>query len=616
MNMKINLLSFDKELEKPVEIISKKLGVELGEGIDVIVEKSDKLNICYDGEKGKICYITKASFFRMFTLFVKKIKSDGTFDYSEEILIDKCGVMLDMSRNAVMSKAGLTEYFTYMAMMGLNMVRFYMEDVYEIEDYKYFGYMRGRYSRQELKEIDDLADMFGIELSPIIQTLGHMEMYLKNAEAFPVRDTARALLVENEATYTLIDKMFASLKDCFRSNKLNFGMDECWNIGRGEYLHHYRGGVVDSGRLYFEHMKKVVEIGLKYDYDLRMFGGAIPLMTEPEWYEDFENFKYVTVETGLYDGNLSDEELDKIANLYPALGAKFNIIGGLQTWRGFVPETYIGLDNAKGIMDYAIKRGIKEVFGTIWVDGGAEINHILTLPIVQVYAEKMYCKNATEEQVKENFEFITGTCFQAFKDMAGFHNLNQGGNLRESSEKYIGKRLIYNDVLCGLSDYYLFEDDYVSHYAALKEKFTAYKNRNDAFKLHYAVVEALFDVLTDKCYVASKLKKAYDADDREFLSEVANKILPCLKEKVEVLRKLHRTQWMSTRKAFGYELLDIRYGAIANRCDTGSYRINSYLNGEIGAIEELAEPRLPYATVWDIEWESMASNCIHPYAAI
>ena len=35
-----------------------------------------------------------------------------------------------------------------------------------------------------------------------------------------------------------------------------------------------------------------------------------------------------------------------------------------------------------------------------------------------------------------------------------------------------------------------------------------------------------------------------------------------------------------------------------------------------GAIEELAEPRLPYATVWEIEWESMASNCIHPYAAI
>jgi len=40
-----------------------------------------------------------------------------------------------------------------------------MEDSFELPDEPYFGYMRSRYSEEELCEIDDFAYMFGIEVA-------------------------------------------------------------------------------------------------------------------------------------------------------------------------------------------------------------------------------------------------------------------------------------------------------------------------------------------------------------------------------------------------------------------------------------------------------------------
>ena len=43
------------------------------------------------------------------------------------------GVMLDMSRNAVMSVEALKKYFVYLHKMGYNCVMLYTEDTYEVE---------------------------------------------------------------------------------------------------------------------------------------------------------------------------------------------------------------------------------------------------------------------------------------------------------------------------------------------------------------------------------------------------------------------------------------------------------------------------------------------------
>ncbi len=86
---------------------------------------------------------------------------------------DKFGVMIDCSRNAVPNLSELKKLLSIIAKMGYNCAMLYTEDTYEVENEPYFGYKRGRYSMEEIRELDSYAKEIGIELIPYIQTLAH-----------------------------------------------------------------------------------------------------------------------------------------------------------------------------------------------------------------------------------------------------------------------------------------------------------------------------------------------------------------------------------------------------------------------------------------------------------
>ena len=69
------------------------------------------------------------------------------------------GIMIDCSRNAVMKPSKVKEYADYMSKFGYDTLMLYTEDTYEIEGEPYFGYMRGQFTQQQLKEIDDYASV-------------------------------------------------------------------------------------------------------------------------------------------------------------------------------------------------------------------------------------------------------------------------------------------------------------------------------------------------------------------------------------------------------------------------------------------------------------------------
>src|SRR5699024_7847740 len=122
----------------------------------------------------------------------------------------------------------------------------------------YFGYMRGRLDEDELKQMDDYADQFGMELIPCIQTLAHLEEFLKWDAAQPYRDTRGALLLESDATYTLLKNMITSVTRPFRSKQIHIGMDEAEEVGRGRFLN--ENGHKARQELMMEHLNKVIDI--------------------------------------------------------------------------------------------------------------------------------------------------------------------------------------------------------------------------------------------------------------------------------------------------------------------------------------------------------------------
>ncbi|MBE7029671.1 MAG: hypothetical protein E7405_05445 [Ruminococcaceae bacterium] len=148
---------------------------------------------------------------------------------------DECGVMLDLSRNGVMKVEAVKKYADMMSLMGLNQLYLYLEDTYEIDGCPYFGYMRGRYTKEELREVDEYCDLIGIEVIPHIQTLGHMAQYIKWDEGMKYRDTAEVLIAGEDFTYEFIEKTIKSISSCFKTKKIHLGMDEAGNLGSGKY---------------------------------------------------------------------------------------------------------------------------------------------------------------------------------------------------------------------------------------------------------------------------------------------------------------------------------------------------------------------------------------------
>jgi len=134
-------------------------------------------------------------------------KGEKSFAFTETPVFCKVGTMLDVSRNAVMNVETVKEMLVRTALMGMNTFMLYTEDTYELEGYPYFGYMRGRYTKEEMREMDAFALTLGVELIPCIQTLGHLATHLAWPAAAEYKDTANALLVGEEKTYEMIDRM-------------------------------------------------------------------------------------------------------------------------------------------------------------------------------------------------------------------------------------------------------------------------------------------------------------------------------------------------------------------------------------------------------------------------
>ena len=113
--------------------------------------------------------------------------------------------MLDVSRNGAMKVSKIKHLIDCIAKIGYNSFSLYMEDMFEPEGEPYFGYLRGRYTKTEMLQLDDYARSLGMELIPCIQTLAHLRRLKRWQEYKPHFDCQDIMLVGDERVYQLIE---------------------------------------------------------------------------------------------------------------------------------------------------------------------------------------------------------------------------------------------------------------------------------------------------------------------------------------------------------------------------------------------------------------------------
>ncbi|GGG07266.1 beta-N-acetylhexosaminidase [Paenibacillus aceti] len=566
---------------------------------------ADVLEVGLEEGNAYIRYGQKHQFFRGLGLLIQQGQTGRPFHTKETQQFGTIGPMFDLSRNGVLTLDTFKYMLRKMALMGLNTVMLYMEDTYEIAGEPYFGYMRGRYSAAELKEIDDYADQFGIEAFPSIQTLAHLEEFLKWEPVAEYKDTKGALLVGDEKVDQLVENMLQSVSAPFRSKRIHIGMDEAEELGRGKYLD--RNGYQARFDIMIEHLERILQVTSRLELEPMMWSDMFLKLASEDGRQYYDKQTEIpeemarripkNVEMVYWDYNHTEmEDYEKLIASHRPLGCKLAFAGAVWVFNTFGVNYGLSLRATDSALKVCKREGIRDIYATMWGDDGMEGNPVAALLGLQFYAEHAYTDGSLAwEQVAERVKFCTGIEADAFLK---FKDLDEvpGSEPHNTKQSNPSKFLLYQDVLLGLFDKQIEGLELNKHYAELEQSLREIRDPEAELDYIFELPEKLSGVLKQKSEIGIQLKQAYDADDKDALRQIATQVIPAVSSSVQELRRAHRSQWMRIYKPFGWEVIDIRYGGVISRLDTASARLLDYIEGRLERIEELEQERLIYSS--------------------
>ena len=250
--------------------------------------------------------------------------------------------------------------------MGYNRFYIYLEDLFEVKNEPFFGYLRGRYSQKELKELDDYCCGFGIELVPCLQTLAHLNAIFKWPEYENCIDTADILLVGEQRTYSLIQNMFETVAQTFHTKTIHVGMDEAHLLGRGKFL--YKNGYKNGFDFMSQHIDTVSGMAQNFGFNLMIWSDMYFRLAFGEYYPDKGT---LPVGINIPDNmavvywdyfNTDKQTVARILNEHLKLSDKVVFAGGAWKWTGLNPSTKLSLLTSAVALDQCLKSGIKDIF--------------------------------------------------------------------------------------------------------------------------------------------------------------------------------------------------------------------------------------------------------------
>ena len=515
------------------------------------------------------------------------------------------GVMFDCSRNAVMKVSTVKKYADILKRMGYDTIMLYTEDTYEVDNQPFFGHLRGKYTKEEMKEIDEYCYSLGIEVIPCIQTLAHLNCMFKwNKEYGDIRDYNDILLIDDEKTYKLIEDMISSLSQCFKTNKIHIGMDEAGMVGLGKYKERF--GEKDRFELINDHLHKVCDIAKKYNYTPMLWHdmlGALALGTYVYnyWDGDYDLSK-ISEKAELLPKDISivywdyykseQKEYDRLIKTCKLFDRDVIFAGGAWTWRGFTPDNKYSFEITEAAIKACKENGVKDVFFTVWGDDGAECSKFAILPSL-MYGAELLRGNTDMNSIKEKFKEIVGAEFDSFMLM---DKVNTPGGKHLSTE-HPNKYLLYADPFMGLKDSRCSEQDY-EYYKNLAEELRRAEGKGE-FGYLFDTLEKLSDILSLKSNIGNRARDAYRTRNVEELKKISRDYDNII-EKIDVFYDAFKRQWFEENKPFGFEIQDVRLGGLKQRLLSCKNRIHELIDGKISEIPELDELVLDgdIATVW------------------
>ena len=502
--------------------------------------------------------------------------------------IASCGMMLDMSRGGVMTVEAVKGMIDAHAALGLNLMMLYTEDTYTVPEAPYLGYLRGRYTEKELREMDDYAAESGVELVPCVQTLAHLEQFLQWDVNRDIKDNDCVLMIDEPKTYAWIRAALTALRRCFRTNRIHIGMDEAHGVGLGEY--YQKHGAVNRFELLNRHLNRVVDICKEL--------GFKPIMWSDMFYRlgsknnDYYDTDAVVPKSAIaqipdvalcyWDYYHTDEQFYAgMLEGHRKMGKEVVFAGGIWTWSGILPHVRKTNATMYPALRACLKAGIGTVLATLWGDDGCETDYRLALNQLPIYSEHVWLgEDCTRAEVERMGERLTGLSEACFNAMGAFY--------ADDDDRRPGKGLFYCDPLYPLTEGLW---DLTGYREGLEEGIKTLERHLDDSRCEYAWLA--MRIALEKLNWVNELRPAYLRGDKAVVLTMANEKLPAMRELYVKMMSVWREQWESGRKRNGWETICARLGAVIARLDDVQRILLRWADGTIECVEELDETPLP-----------------------
>ncbi len=519
----------------------------------------------------------------------------------------KLGILLDCAGGGLMSVDRIKTFIDYLHKMGYNLLMLNLHDMLDLEDEPFYGYLRGGYTRAELREIDEYAKNRGVELTSSFQVLGHNDCFLKYPAYWDIQDCNGILLIDDEKTYALIEKMFQSVADTFTSKTVHIGCDESPMLGLGKYLKKH--GYTNQLELLNKHLHKVMEIARKYGLTLQIWSDTYFSLARKEWVDYADGnvadlpesiVKGFPDDIGLIHGvfyHKKEEDIALMIEQHKKFHRDFTLAPDACCWWGFAPHNTPSMIVNKATMKQALAHDVKNVMLMMWQNHGGVCSPFAMLPTL--YSVSEFNKgNFDEEKIKEGFFNTFGVAFDDFMvlDLPNKNEYNPNLTTWDSSTR----TLLLQDVFLGKRDCQLSKIAHIP-FEEYRETLRETAKRMGDFTYLFDNLVALCDCLAIKAELGIRCRNAYKANDKVALEKIAEDCKETAK-RLLAFKDTFRKVWLKDYSVYHWEVHEKSFGGQYFRLLDCAKRLMEYVSGETARIEELEEEIIPWGGWDDPHW--------------
>ena len=272
------------------------------------------------------------------------------------------GIMLDVSRGKVPTRATLHALVDLCSRLRLNVLMLYVEHTFDFRRHPEIGKDASPLDAETMLELDAYAADRGVELIPCLQSLGHMEELLSIDRYAHLAESDRHWSVSpsHPGTYTLLEELYDEFLPLFGSSRFNANCDEPFDLGRGQSAS--RAPHKTPGRLFADHVNELERLASAHDKQLMIWADFAH--QHPDELSRLD--RDVVLLDWWYEATFDADRIRKLRRK----GFEVWACPGTSSWNCLFPRTQNSQDNISRWADAGRRHGATGLLNTDWGDFG------------------------------------------------------------------------------------------------------------------------------------------------------------------------------------------------------------------------------------------------------